>query len=351
MQPEKVFLTVLFSFIYLLTLVYASFIQQHSPLCRVLSGQEARIEADSAVIVYSGPEKQEFAIRISDAGIEIDTKYDKKGDVFNRIVLKEKICGKNISQYAENEKKTAKIEKKDEKSSKNIEFCPFSAENIAFFLENWKNNPKNFYLASRLFFDSENDLNLVEKITLMQAFLRGNSSKNGKFGEISLKSGKEKQKSISYSVEIMNASGNADAAVVAAAWMHEKGFNPIFVPGMTAGQDKTEIFAYGSKNAAQEIKELLCGKKEDVCWIKEFGAKESVNAAVVLGRDFSKFFNYKEKNKENSKNIAKKAENTAKNSKKNEKTAKNNAKRQQNKAQKQKSNVKKPAKKQARKTK
>ena len=339
MRPEKVILLSLSAFLALLALVYVSYIQQLSPLCRVLSGQTVHTDADSVVIVYFEPKKQEFAIRISDTDIEIDTKYNKKGDVFNKIILKERICVKNSLQNTKDEKKIAKTEKNNEKTSKNNEFCPFSAENIRNFLENWKNNPKNIYLASRLFSDSENDLNLVERISLMQAMLRGKNAKKGVSGENSLKTGKENIINRPYTVEIMNASENANAAVIAAAWLREKGFVPVIVPGMSAGHDKTEFFAYGSRNAAQKIKELLCGiKKEDNCRIIDFGAKDSVNAAIVLGRDFSKLFDYQKKVEKNKENI-KKEDISSKNNKKTEKKAKNNAKNQQNNMEKQKNSV------------
>jgi len=230
---------------------YAAYLQQQSPLCRALSGQPVNQGNSADIAFYSTDKGLEFAIAVKKGRTEI--RHPAAADENNYY---KRVAMKSIPNFASAPK-----------------------------------NPNSFFEAACVFFNSETDLTNIEKTVLMQAVLREGMHETLKTDVFPVKMPVKRLAGRTYSVEIMNASGQPDLTCSVAAWLEEHGFRPVPVSGALARQEKTEIFAYGGRSAAEEIKSLACANgSAEICRISVFDKKNSVNAAIVIGSDYKKIF-------------------------------------------------------------
>lgn len=303
-RPGKINIAAAIILAFAFLLGYVSYLQQKSPLCRALSGQASYPGITPDILFQSADKSSSFALKIKEGGPEIQEKYSKDADFYKKIEIRDIPC--------ENEE----IIKKNEKSEKKGLFCRFSAENMRNFAEKWRKNPKNLLFAAEMFFSSETDMDMTEKISLSQAVLREGLGRSGKLKPLPLKLTRKEIASARYTAEIMNASGQNEASELAAAWLEQRGFNTVIVSGTLAKQEKTEIFSYGSNKAAEELKRLICPAGDSgICPISVFEKKNSIEAAIVIGSDYKKAFSgsvFPFENAEAKKDQAKKTAKTVK---------------------------------------
>ena len=137
---------------------WISYMQAKSPLCRAFNGQ---VDANVAKIaIFSSSERPEFVINAVNNSFYAEY-YDEKVNYYRKITFNDISCTENDIKLSKNAKK---IEKNDEK-------CQNLAEKLQNFLKNWRKNPKNLHLAAKTIFLGENDLDFVERITVLQSVL------------------------------------------------------------------------------------------------------------------------------------------------------------------------------------
>lgn len=302
-------------------LLWISYIQQKSPLCRVLAGQPV-INGENPVVAVD----DNYILKIVSGGIELEVISKKRNCVNCAPAKKEEI--KFI--------KTGAVTADPEKAA--AEFLSFS--------EKWRYHPVFFVSAIKKTFGTEShagtNLSFIEKLSLLHIMLNQKKEdftpgthklltvpgknlpvaddksethdKSGSTDKNNLK--KYSCKNENCGIEIINACGKKEMTAIASEWLKSHGFTPFAVSGMMAVQKKTEIISYGGKTAAG-LRKFMCSEsgKEECCLLKNMpggsgSSAEKIYVTLVLGEDAEKFFksgNIKNVKKDGGKTVKKAA--------------------------------------------
>jgi hypothetical protein len=268
-------------------LLWISYIQQKSPLCRVLAGQPV-INGENPVVAVD----DNYILKIVSGGIELEVISKKRNCVNCAPAKNEEI--KFI--------KTGAVTADPEKAA--AEFLSFS--------EKWRCHPVFFVSAIKKTFGTEShagtNLSFIEKLSLLHIML---NQKKEDFTP-----GTHKLLNENCGIEIINACGKKEMTAIASEWLKSHGFKPFAVSGMMAVQKKTEIISYGGKTAAG-LRKFMCSEsgKEECCLLKNMPGgsgsyAEKIYVTLVLGEDAEIFFksgNVKTAGKEGNKTVKKAA--------------------------------------------